>query len=126
LLSIAIAAGSGLLWLAGSGVLLGSQGALDRMGHGTVPAIVLAQRIHAALAAADRSAANAFLSGGVEIVEPRTEYEIESATAARDLEQAAEQNRAGAAASRQLQAIGPLLAQYTGLIEQARANNRQG
>ncbi|HSR23315.1 MAG TPA: hypothetical protein VLW53_07175, partial [Candidatus Eisenbacteria bacterium] len=126
LLSISVAAGSGLLWLAGSSVLIGSASALDGIGRGTVPAIVLTQEIHAALAAADRSAANAFLSGGVEIVEPRTEYEIEIATATRDLEQAAEHNRAGPEATEQLQAIGVLLAQYTGLVEQARANNRQG
>jgi hypothetical protein len=126
LLSVAISAGAGLLWLAGSAVLVGSGGALDSIGRGTVPAIVLAQQVHAALAAADRSAANAFLSGGIEIVEPRTEYEIDIAAAARDLEQAAEQNRAGDEASRQLQAIDAMLAQYTGLVEQARANNRQG
>jgi hypothetical protein len=59
-------------------------------------------------------------------VEPRTEYEIDIATATRDLEQAAEQTRAGRAASVQLQAIGVELTQYTGLVEQARANNRQG
>ena len=126
LLSVAVTAGAAVLWLAGSGVLAGSSGALDGIGRGTVPAIVLTQQIHAALAAADRSAANAFLSGGIEIVEPRTEYEIDIAAATADLEQAAEQNRAGSAASLQLQAIGALLAQYTGLVEQARANNRQG
>jgi hypothetical protein len=126
LLSAAVAAGAALLWLVGSGVLVGSAGALDGIGRGTVPAIVLTQQIHAALAAADRSAANAFLSGGIEIVEPRTEYEIDIATATADLEHAAEQNRAGAEASLQLQAIGAMVAQYTGLVEQARANNRQG
>jgi hypothetical protein len=126
LLSVAVTAGAAVLWLVGSGGLVGSAGALDGMGRGTVPAIVLAQQIHAALAAADRSAANAFLSGGIEIVEPRTEYEIDIATATSDLEQAAEQNRAGPEASVQLQAIGAMLTQYTGLVEQARANNRQG
>jgi hypothetical protein len=126
LLSVAVTAGAALLWLVGSGVLAGSAGALDGIGRGTVPAIVLAQQTHAALAAADRSAANAFLSGGIEIVEPRTEYEIDIATATSDLEQAAEQNRAGVEASVQLQAIGSLVTQYTGLVEQARANNRQG
>jgi hypothetical protein len=125
-LSVGVAAGAGLLWLVGSAVLAGSAGALDGIGRGTVPAIVLTQQIHVALAAADRAAANAFLSGGVEIVEPRTEYEIDIATATRDLEQAAEQTRAGRAASVQLQAIGVELTQYTGLVEQARANNRQG
>lgn len=126
LLSVSVAAGAGLLWLAGSSVMLGEAGALEGIGRGTVPAIVLTQQVHAALAAADRSAANAFLSGGVAIVEPRTEYEIDIETATRDLEQAAEQNRAGPEASAQLQAIGALLARYTGLVEQARANNRQG
>jgi len=126
LLSVAVAAGAALLWLAGSSVLLGSAGALDGIGRGTVPAIVLTQQVHAALAAADRSAANAFLSGGVEIVEPRSEYEIDIAAAARDLERAAEGNRAGPEATVQLQEIVVLLTQYTGLVEQARANNRQG
>src|SRR5215469_2140182 len=119
LLSVAVTVGAAVLWLVGSGDLVESAGALDGMGRGTVPAIVLAQQIHAALAAADRSAANAFLSGGIEIVEPRTEYAIDIATATGDLEQAAEQNRAGPRASLQLQAIGALLAQYTGLVEQA-------
>jgi hypothetical protein len=126
LLSVAVTAGAAVLWLVGSGGLVGSARALDSMGRGTVPAIVLAQQIHTALAAADRSAANAFLSGGIEIVEPRTEYEIDIATATADLEQAAEQNRDGPEAGVQLQAIGAMLTQYTGLVEQARANNRQG
>jgi hypothetical protein len=126
LLAGLVTAGSGLLWIVGAGVLLGSASALEGIGRNTVPAIVLTQQVHAALAAADRSAANAFLSGGVEIVEPRTEYEIDLATATADLETAAEQNRAGARASAELQAIGALLTQYTGLVEQARANNRQG
>jgi hypothetical protein len=126
LLSVLIAGGAALLWIVGSTLLYGSRSTLDRVGRGTVPAIIATQQIHSALSDADRAAANAFLSGGIEIVEPRTQYEIDIATATQELEQAAEQNRAGARATEQIQAIDALLAQYVGLVETARANNRQG
>ena len=126
LLSVVIAGGAALLWIVGSTLLLGSRTTLDRIAGGAVPAIVATQQIHSALSDADRSAANAFLSGGVEIVEPRTQYEIDIATATQELEQVAEQNRAGARATEQIQAIDALLVQYVGLVETARADNRQG
>lgn len=126
LLSVLVAGLCVALWAVGGATLLGSRSTMDSIGRGTVPAIVATQQIHSALADADRSAANAFLSGSVEIVEPRTLYEIDVATATRDLEQLAERNRAGSRASSQIQAILADLARYVGLVETARANNRQG
>jgi len=126
LLSVLVAGACVALWAVGGTTLLGSRGALDSIGRGTVPAIAATQQIHSALADADRAAANAFLSGGIEIVEPRTLYEIDVATATRELEQVAEHNRAGSRASAQIQVISSQLAQYVGMVETARASNRQG
>jgi hypothetical protein len=125
-ITLLLVAGTGLLWLAGSTTVVTAQSTVDSIGHRSAPAVIDAQKIHEALADADRSAANAFLSGGTESAEPRQRYERDLASATHDLEQAAEHNTAGGEASRNLQSVNAAVTQYTGLVEAARANNRQG
>ncbi|RDI43696.1 hypothetical protein [Nocardia mexicana] len=84
-----------------------------------------AQRLYVALSAADASAATAFLSGGIESPQIRGQYQQALADAADALATAT----AGAsdAQTREVAArIAADLPAYTGLVESARANNRQG
>jgi hypothetical protein len=126
MLSLLAAAGAALLGLAGSLTLAAAQHSVDAIGRGTAPAIINAQRIHESLADADRSSANAFLTVGTGAPGPLSQYDADLLRATRELEQAAESNGAGSQASRHLQAATSLVPQYSGLVEAARANNRQG
>lgn len=72
---------------------------------------------------ADAVAANAFLVGGLESAEQRAAYVASIEAATRVVTRESGESRQDAAA---LGAINADLATYTGLIEQARANNRQG
>jgi hypothetical protein len=125
-LSLVMVAVSGLLWLAGSSTVVTAQNKVDSIGYRSGPAVIDAQKIHGSLADADRSAANAFLSSGAQNSEPRQRYQRDIALATHDLEQAAEHNTAGSQTSRDLQAVNAAVAEYTGLVEAARANDRQG
>ena len=126
LLSVLIVGGAGLIGLAASSALIGGQRSVDGVGRQTVPAIVGAQRMHAAFADADRAAANAYLLGDVETARPRQDYERSLNTATAELEQTAEHNGTGAEARQSTQEINQRVTQYAGLVETARANNRQG
>ncbi|WP_245718201.1 hypothetical protein [Nocardia miyunensis] len=84
-----------------------------------------AQSLYVALSQADASAATAFLSGGIESPQIRSQYQQALADAATALATAT----AGAndPQSRRIVAnISADLPAYTGLVESARANNRQG
>jgi len=123
MLLVAITVGSGLLWLVGGAAVLIARAEVDQVGHRTTPAVIDALRLHAELADADRLAANDFLLGSQVNTEKRQEYELDLTTATRDLEQAAELNQPGGSASEQLQQIGAMLAQYSGLVETARVSS---
>lgn len=86
--------------------------------------VVANQQLRAALGRADAAAASAFLAGGVDQPEQRLRYgeAIAEATAAlQRAAQTADNDEARAAVGE----LGRLLPTYTGLIETARANNRQ-
>ena len=88
------------------------------------PFAYAAQNLYAALSAADAAAATAFLSGGTQTPLTRARYQQALAAAASALADAT----AGSPdmATRQaLAGISARLATYTGLVEAARANNRQ-
>jgi hypothetical protein len=85
--------------------------------------LVRIQSIRTNLVKADANATNAFLVGGLEPPEVRDAYTDGIATTAQVL--------AGASAARAddavaLERVNRVLTEYTGLIEAARANNRQG
>lgn len=75
------------------------------------------------LVVADATATNAFLVGGLEPPEQRARYDAAIASAAHGLAQLAGSNEADAELLGKATAG---LTTYTGLVEQARANNRQG
>nr|WP_051160982.1 hypothetical protein [Nocardia transvalensis] len=84
-----------------------------------------AQRLYVALSAADASAATAFLTGGIESPRIRGQYQQALADAADALATAT----AGAGDARTRETVARIAADlpvYTGLVESARANNRQG
>jgi hypothetical protein len=85
--------------------------------------LVRVQTIRTSLVKADASATNAFLVGGLEPAAARASYTDGITSAARTIARAASANPKDAAA---LEAVNRVLSNYTGLIESARANNRQG
>lgn len=91
----------------------------------TEPLAYAAQTLYVALSAADASAATAFLSGGIESPQVRGQYQQALADAAAALAEAT----TGAADERTRMIVAQITADlpaYTGLVEAARANNRQG
>jgi hypothetical protein len=85
--------------------------------------LVRIQTIRTSLVKADANATNAFLVGGLEPADARAGYIDGIKTAAATL---AEASTAESGTNSQLQAVNEVLATYTGLVESARANNRQG
>ena len=84
--------------------------------------LVRLQTIHTDLVRADASATNAFLVGGLEPAEQRAEYVEALDSAARLVSEAARAQPADADA---LGVLNAHLLEYSGLVESARANNRQ-
>ena len=102
--------------------------ALDDLAARSGPLSVAAQDLYRSLSDADATANSAFLAGGLEQADVRARYEADIAqaetalaitVAAREPADLADQDSALAVLSRELSV-------YTGLVETARANNRQG
>ena len=113
-----------------AGVVCGGQldgriaGRNDVLGR-SEPFAYSAQKLYAALSAADAAAASAYLSGGLETAPMRARYQQALADAASALTDAT----AGAADADTRTALARIsagLAAYTGKVEAARANNLQG
>ncbi len=85
-----------------------------------------AASIYRSLADADTASSSGFLAGSKESREVRARYEKDIANASRLLVKAAANAGRSAESARQIGVLGEELPRYTGLIEQARANNRQG
>jgi len=99
-----------------------SDGALQRA-EANAEQLVRIQAIHTNLVSANADATNAFLVGGLEPADQRQHFVDSMATAAGLISAAA---TAQPADSDALGALNKTLVTYEGLIEQARANNRQG
>jgi hypothetical protein len=83
-----------------------------------------ATEFRSSLAAADAEATSSLIAGGIEVAEPEVTYAEHLDRAARALSDAA---LAGTEDDREdLQAMSQGLVRYSGLVEQARANSRQG
>lgn len=102
--------------------------ALDDLAARSGPLSIAAQDLYRSLSDADATANSAFLSGGLEKAEVRARYEsdiaqaetaLATAVAAREPADLADPESPLAVLSRELSV-------YTGLVETARANNRQG
>ncbi|GAA2440206.1 hypothetical protein GCM10010405_24380 [Streptomyces macrosporus] len=85
-----------------------------------------AASIYRSLADADTTAAGAFLAGGDEPPELRERYERDIRTAARLLARAGAGSRPSNRGHDEIAELNQQLPVYTGLVETARANNRQG
>lgn len=90
------------------------------------PLAAAAQLIFRSLSDADATAASAFLSGGAEPAALRERYEFDIAQAGAALGKASSDVGADPMAAQQVDVLSRKLPVYTGLIETARANNRQG
>ncbi len=90
------------------------------------PLLVNAETIYSSLADADTTSAQAFLSGGLEPASQTTRYTADIATVGTQLAQAAGRTGQSGAAAQAVRTLATQLPVYTGLIQSARANNRQG
>ncbi|MFC0600988.1 hypothetical protein [Streptomyces palmae] len=98
----------------------------DAVVHRSQPLSADAARIYRSLADADATAAGGFLAGAKEPREVRVRYERDIRTASTRLAKAAANTGGSAAGREQITRLGERLPVYTGLVEAARANNRQG
>jgi hypothetical protein len=98
-----------------------AEAALSRAGANAAQ-LVRIQAIHTNLVRADADATNAFLVGGLEPVDQRTSYTSSMQQASRLIAEAAKAQPADGPA---LGALNDSVLTYAGLIEQARATNRQ-
>ncbi|MCX5198254.1 hypothetical protein OOK31_30925 [Streptomyces sp. NBC_00249] len=85
-----------------------------------------AASIYRSLADADTASSSGFLAGAQEPREVRQRYEKDIANASRLLVSAAANTGAGGESRKEIALLGEQLPRYTGLVEQARATNRQG
>ncbi|HEV6954377.1 MAG TPA: hypothetical protein VKY86_14150 [Promicromonospora sp.] len=83
------------------------------------------QELRNDLVSADATATNAFLVGGLEPADARERYEASLSEAARALPELAATAR-GAGEADALATVSDSVQRYAGLVESARANNRQG
>ncbi|MGW5254079.1 hypothetical protein ACWERW_13845 [Streptomyces sp. NPDC004012] len=100
--------------------------AADDVLHSSQPLSASAADIYRSLADANTTASSGFLSGGQEPAATTRRYEKDVETAAAGLVTAAAGTEPGSPAADTIAKLNKLLPQYKGLIERARANNRQG
>nr|WP_095934475.1 hypothetical protein [Streptomyces sp. Tue6028] len=100
--------------------------AADDVLHSSQPLSASAADIYRSLADANTAASSGFLAGGQETKASRDRYELDIRTAAAKLITAANSSKPGSPSARTITKLNRLLPEYKGLIERARANNRQG
>ncbi|MGW4892326.1 hypothetical protein ACWEQL_08670 [Kitasatospora sp. NPDC004240] len=100
--------------------------AAERVVSYSQPLSQAAADIRRSLADADTTAATGFLLAGAEPKGVRERYEADLATASRLIAEAAARTTADSPAQRWLSDLNQQLPVYAGLVESARANNRQG
>jgi hypothetical protein len=100
--------------------------AADSVASSSEPQLVRAESLYASLSDADATAATTFLTGGIEPAERRQRYIADLGAASSRLDELS--RRAGNSVDTRgaATALATLLPVYTGLIEAARSNNRQG
>jgi hypothetical protein len=100
--------------------------AADAVATRTEPLLVESDRLYASLSDADAMATTTFLAGGLEPIARRRRYLADIASASARLTSLAEQVGSSADARRAVTVLSTRLPVYSGLVETARANNRQG
>jgi len=111
-----------LIFAVGAFSAFGSADDALRRGGANAAQLVRIQAIHTNLIRADADATNAFLVGGLEPADQRTNYTSSMEQASRLIAEAAKAQPADGPA---LGALNSSVLTYAGLIEQARATNRQ-
>ncbi|WP_329249956.1 hypothetical protein OG223_19335 [Streptomyces sp. NBC_01478] len=94
--------------------------------HHSQPLTSDAADIYRSLADANTMAATGYLAGLQESPATRKQYELDIKTAAAKLVTAAANTDPGSSSATTIRQLNELLPQYKGLVESARANNRQG
>jgi len=102
------------------------QSATRAAGQTTEPLLVDAQMVYTALSDADTTAAGGLLSGPVEPGWLRSRYQLDLATAAAAVTDAAERGGQTTAVSTALRGLSVGIPFYAGLVERAQTNNRLG
>ncbi|MET9902665.1 hypothetical protein [Streptomyces sp. NPDC006446] len=100
--------------------------AADNVLHSSQPLSASAADIYRSLADANTTASSGFLAGGQETNDSRNRYERDIRTAAAKLITAANSSEPGSPSAETISQLNKLLPEYKGLVERARANNRQG
>jgi hypothetical protein len=100
--------------------------AADDVVNRSEPLSAQAADIYRSLADADTTAAGGFLAGGQEPRAVRQRYENDIALASRNIADAAAKTSGSDEARAQIELLNIQLPVYTGLVETARANNKQG
>jgi hypothetical protein len=109
-----------------AGQMTARSAAADNVLHHSQPLSVAAAEVHGALADANTAASSGFLAGGQETKESRERYERDIDAAADGLARAAAASEPGSSSAKTVAELNRLLPEYKGLVERARANNRQG
>ncbi|WP_406126424.1 hypothetical protein [Streptomyces sp. NBC_00989] len=94
--------------------------------HHSQPLSSDAADIYRSLADANTMAASGYLAGPDETTATRSQYELDIRTAAQKLVTAAANTDPGSSSAALIKELNERLPQYKGLVESARANNRQG
>jgi hypothetical protein len=102
------------------------QDTIDNLVDHREPVAAASQQIYRSLSDADATAASAFLAGGTMPIELRDRYDLDIATAGANLAKASADVSGVPEAERQVDELAQQLPVYTGLVETARAYNRQG
>ncbi|MBV7699265.1 hypothetical protein [Streptomyces sp. TRM70350] len=100
--------------------------AADDVLNNSQPLSSAAADIYRSLADANTAASSGFLAGGQETKASRERYEKDIRTAAEKLVLAANNSEPNSRSAETISKLNRLLPEYKGLIERARANNRQG
>lgn len=100
--------------------------AADDVLNKSQPLSSAAADIYRSLADANTAASSGFLAGGQETKESRERYEKDIRTAAEKLVLAANNSEPRSRSAETIAKLNRLLPEYKGLVERARANNRQG
>jgi len=125
-ISLGVLACVALAWALGFSAVSHRQQGIRTVGTDVQPVVVESRSIQSLLSGADASAANSFLAGGVEPADQRARYLANTKQAQDELAMAAAGGGASARAKEAVRTIAESTATYAGLVESARANNRQG
>ena len=126
LAGVAVIVSLALFGVLGAAALRTRHDAARAVGLDSTPRLTDAGALYLALADADATASNAFLHGGLEPPELRQRYLDDLAAASNRLTSIAERIGATSHSRDAVTSIARVLPSYTGMVELARANNRQG